>query len=91
MGLFNLRKNKRYSYSRIFSKDSILDKKNANLKKIKFKFDEYRLSTSENNSFREKFRNANEDSKAGNEKSVRNRLILNFILLLIGCLLFFLI
>ena len=91
MGLFNLRKNKRYDYSGRFSEEKSYVGTHAKPKKIKSKFDEYRSTVGDNNSFRKKFRNAIEDYKKGSDNSVRKRLIIIFITLITLFLLFFLI
>ena len=91
MGLFNLRKNKKYYYSVRFSEDKSYVVTYAKPKKIKSKFDEYRSTVGDNNSFRIKFRNAIEDYKKGSDNSVRKRLIIIFITLITLFLLFFLI
>ena len=91
MGLFSLRKNKRYNYSGRFSEEKTYVGTHAKPKKIKSKFDEYRSTVGDNNSFRIKFRNAIEDYKKGNDNSVRKRLIIIFITLITLFLLFFLI
>ena len=64
MGLFKLKKNKRYSYSGRFSEDTSYVGKHAVPKKIKSKFDEFRTTAGDDNSFRKKFRNAVEDYKS---------------------------
>ena len=81
MGLFKLKKNKRYSYSGRFSEETTCVGKNSAPKKIKSKFDEFRTTVGDDNSFRKKFRNAVEDYKRGSEKSVRTRLIIITIIL----------
>ena len=92
MGLFNLRKNKRYSYSGRFNEEKIIDgSTHQKPKKIKSKFDEYRSTVGDNNSFRIKFRNAIEDYKSGSDNSVRKRLIIIFLTLIALFLLLFLI
>ena len=91
MALFNLRKNKRYDYSGRFSEKKTYVGTHSNPKKIKSKFDEYRTTVGDNNSFRKKFRNAIEDYKKGSDNSVRKRLIIIFITLITLFLLFFLI
>ena len=91
MGLFSLRKNKRYNYSGRFSEEKTYVGTHAKPKKIKSKFDEYRSTVGDNNSFRIKFRNAIEDYKKGSDNSVRKRLIIIFITLITLFLLFFLI
>jgi len=91
MGLFSLRKNKRYNYSGRFSEEKTYVGTHAKPKKIKSKFDEYRSTVGDNNSFRIKFRNAIEDYKKGSDNSVRKRLIIIFITLIALFLLFFLI
>ena len=58
MGLFKLKKNKRYSYSGRYSDDNSYLGKQSVPKKIKSKFDEYRTTVGDDNSFRKKFRNA---------------------------------
>lgn len=60
-------------------------------KKIKSKFDEYRTTLGDNNSFRKKFRNAIEDYKKGNDNSVRKRLVIILAILITLFLMFFLI
>ena len=91
MGLFSLRKNKRYNYAGRFSEEKNYVGTHAKPKKIKSKFDEYRSTVGDNNSFRIKFRNAIEDYKKGSDNSVRKRLIIIFITLIALFLLFFLI
>ena len=91
MGLFKLKKNKRYSYSGRFSEDTSYVGKNVVPKKIKSKFDEFRTTVGDDNSFRKKFRNAVEDYKRGSEKSVRTRLIIITLILFSLILVFFLI
>ena len=91
MGLFSLRKNKRYNYTGRFSEEKTYVGTHAKPKKIKSKFDEYRSTVGDNNSFRIKFRNAIEDYKKGSDNSVRKRLIIIFITLIALFLLFFLI
>tara|TARA_Y100001970_G_C13513384_1_gene499435 strand:+ start:238 stop:513 length:276 start_codon:yes stop_codon:yes gene_type:complete len=91
MGLFSLRKNKRYNYTGRFSEEKTYVGTHAKPKKIKSKFDEYRSTVGDNNSFRIKFRNAIEDYKKGSDNSVRKRLIIILITLIILFLLFFLI
>lgn len=91
MGLFNLKKNKRYSYSGRFSEDVSYLGKHSVPNKINSKFDQFRTTIDDDNSFRNKFRNAIEDYKNGSEKSVRKRLIFIFISLSTLFLLFFLI
>ena len=91
MGLFSLRKNKKYNYTGRFSEEKTYVGTHAKPKKIKSKFDEYRSTIGDNNSFRIKFRNAIEDYKKGSDNSVRKRLIIIFITLIALFLLFFLI
>ena len=91
MGLFKLKKNKRYSYSGRFSEDNSYVGKHAVPRKIKSKFDEFRTTVGDDNSFRKKFRNAVEDYKKGSEKSVRNRLFIITLTLFSLILMFFLI
>ena len=91
MGLFNLRKNKKYNYAGRFSEEKTYVGTHAKPKKIKSKFDEYRSTVGDNNEFRKKFRNAIEDYKKGSDNSVRKRLIIIFITLITLFLLFFLI
>ena len=81
MGLFKLKKNKRYSYSGRYSEDNSYLGKHSVPKKIKSKFDEYRTTVGDDNSFRKKFRNAVNDYKKGSDYSVRKRLILIFTIL----------
>ena len=91
MGLFKLKKNKRYSYSGRYSEDNSYLGKHSVPKKIKSKFDEYRTTVGDDNSFRKKFRNAINDFKKGSEKSVRVRLLIILIILVFILLLFFVI
>ena len=64
MGLFKLRKNKRYSYSGRFNEEKLIDgSTHQKYRKIKSKFDEYRSTIGDNNSFRDKFRLAINDYK----------------------------
>jgi hypothetical protein len=91
MGLFSLRKNKKYNYTGRFSEEKTYVGTHAKPKKIKSKFDEYRSTVGDNNSFRIKFRNAIEDYKKGSDNSVRKRLTIIFITLITLFLLFFLI
>ena len=91
MGLFKLKKNKRYSYSGRFSEETTYFGKNSAPKKIKSKFDEFRTTVGDDNSFRKKFRNAVEDYKRGSEKSVRTRLVIITLILLSLIMVFFLI
>ena len=91
MGLFKLKKNKRYSYSGRFSEETSYIGKHSVPKKIKSKFDEFRTTVGDDNSFRKKFRNAVEDYKKGSEKSVRNRLFIITLTLFSLILMFFLI
>jgi hypothetical protein len=90
MGLFKLRKNKRYSYSGRFNEEKLIDGSTHHKhRKIKSKFDEYRSTIGDNNSFRDKFRLAINDYKRGSDFSVRKRLILIFTILTSLFLLFF--
>ena len=57
--------------------------------KIKSKFDEYRTTVGDDNSFRKKFRNAVDDYKKGSEKSVKIRLLIILSILVSLFLLFF--
>ncbi len=92
MGLFNLKKNKRYSYSGRFNEEKMIDgSTHQRPKKIKSKFDEYRSTVGDNNNFRIKFRNAIEDYKRGSDNSVRKRLIIILTILIALFLLIFLI
>jgi len=91
LGLFKLKKNKRYSYSGRFSEDNSYLGKHAVPKKIKSKFDEYRTTVGDDNGFRKKFRNAFDDYKKGSEKSVKTRLVIILSILISLFLLFFLI
>ena len=92
MGLFNLKKNKSYSYSGRFNEEKMIDGTiHQKPHKINSKFDQFRTTIGDDNSFRNKFRNAIEDYKNGSEKSVRKRLIFIFISLSTLFLLFFLI
>ena len=65
MGLFNLKKNKRYNYTVRFSEDYTPYGKSTNPKKIKSKFDDFRTTIGNDNGFRNKFRNAINDYKRG--------------------------
>tara|TARA_S200000501_G_scaffold357882_1_gene382024 strand:- start:213 stop:488 length:276 start_codon:yes stop_codon:yes gene_type:complete len=91
VGPFKLKKNKRYSYSGRFSEDHSYIGKHSVPKKIKSKFDEFRTTVGDDNSFRKKFRNAVEDYKRGSEKPVRTRLIIITLILFSLILVFFLI
>ena len=86
-----MKKNKRYSYSGRFSEETSYIGKHSVPKKIKSKFDEFRTTVGDDNSFRKKFRNAVEDYKKGSEKSVRNRLIIITLILFSLIIMFFLI
>ena len=83
MGLFNLRKNKKYNYTGRFSEEKSYVGTYAKPKKIKSKFDEYRSTVGDSNGFRKKFRNAIEDYKKGTDNSVRKRLIIIFLILIV--------
>jgi hypothetical protein len=89
LGLFKLKKNKRYSYSGRYSEDNSYLGKHSASKKIKSKFDEYRTTVGDINGFRKKFRNAVDDYKKGSEKSVRIRLVIILSILVSLFLLFF--
>ena len=91
MRLFKLKKNKRYTYSGRFSEENSYVGKHSAPNKIKSKFDEFRTTVGDDNSFRKKFRNAVEDYKRGSEKSVRTRLIIITLILLSLTMVFFLI
>ena len=91
MGIFKLRKNKRYDHSGRFSEEKSYVGTHAKPRKIKSQFDEYSTTVGDSNSFRKKFRNAVEDYKKGADNSVRKRLIIIFIILIALFLLFFLI
>ena len=91
MGLFKLRKNKRYSYSGRFSEQHLSNDKPTVPRKIKPKFEEFRTTVGDSNSFRKKFRNSINDFKKGSEKSVRVRLLIILIILVFILLLFFVI
>ena len=86
-----MKKNKRYSYSGRFSEETSYIGKHSVPKKIKSKFDEFRTTVGDDNSFRKKFRNAVEDYKRGSEKSVRTRLVIIILILLSIIIMFFLI
>jgi len=91
VGLFKLRKNKRYSYSGRFSEQHSSSGKSSVTRKIKPKFEDFRTTVGHNNSFRQKFRNAVDDFKKGSEKSVRVRLLIILTILVFMLLLFFVI
>ena len=91
MGLFNLKKNKRYNYTGRFSDDSTNYGKSTNPKKIKSKFDDFRTTIGNDNGFRNKFRNAINDYKKGTDNSVKKRTAIILFLLIIFTLIFFLI
>ncbi len=91
MGLFNLKKNKRYNYTGRFSHDSTHYGKSTNPKKIKSKFDDFRTTIGNDNGFRNKFRNAINDYKRGTDNSVKKRTATILFLLIIFTLIFFLI
>jgi hypothetical protein len=82
MGLFKLRKNKRYNHSGRFSEEKSYVGTHAKPRKIKSKFDEYRTTVGDSNSFRKKFRNAVEDYKKKTDSSVKKRLIIILIILI---------
>ncbi|MAU30982.1 MAG: riboflavin synthase subunit beta [Flavobacteriaceae bacterium] len=89
MGLFKLKKNKRYSHSGRYSEDNSYLGKYSVSKKIKSKFNDYRTTVGNDNSFRKKFRNAVDDYKKGSEKSVKIRLVIILSILVSLFLLFF--
>ena len=91
MGLFKLKKNKRYNYTGRFSEDSTFSVKSTNPKKIKSKFDDFRTTIGNDNGFRNKFRNAINDYKKGTDSSVKKRTASILFLLIIFTLIFFLI
>ena len=91
MGLFKLKKNKRYNYNGRFSEDSTFSVKSTNPKKIKSKFDDFRTTIGNDNGFRNKFRNAINDYKKGTDNSVKKRTASILFLLIIFTLIFFLI
>ena len=82
MGLFNLRKNKRYNHSGRFSEEKSYVGTHAKPRKIKSQFDEYRTTVGDSNSFRKKFRNAVEDYEKETDNSVKKRLIIILIILI---------
>lgn len=82
MGLFKLRKNKRYNHSGRFSEEKSYVGTHAKPRKIKSQFDEYRTTVGDSNSFRKKFRNAVEDYKKETDSSVKKRLIIILIILI---------
>jgi len=82
MGLFKLRKNKRYNHSGRFSEEKSYVGTHAKPRKIKSKFDEYRTTVGDSNSFRKKFGNAVEDYKKKTDSSVKKRLIIILIILI---------
>ena len=89
MGLFNLKKNKRYNYNGRFSEDSTFSGKSINPKKIKSKFDDFRTTIGNDNGLRNKFRNAINDYKRGTENSVKKRTATILFLLIIFTMIFF--
>ena len=91
MGLFKLRKNKRYSYSGRFSEQHLSNDKSTVPRKIKPKFEDFRSTVGYNNSFRKKFRNAINDYKKGTDNSVKKRTAIILFLLIIFTLIFFVI
>ena len=82
MGLFKLRKNKRYNHSGRVSEEKSYVGTHAKPRKIKSQFDEYRSTVGDRNNFRKKFRNAVEDYKKGTDNSVKKRLIIILIILI---------
>ena len=78
MGLFNLRKNKKYNYTGRFSEEKTYVGTHAKPKKIKSKFDEYRI----NILFRKKIRNAVKNYKKKADGTVKKRLIIILIILI---------
>ena len=91
MGIFKLRKNKRYDHSGRFSEEKSYVGPHAIPRKIKSQFDEYRTTVGDSNSFRKKFRNAVEDYKKETDSSVKKRLIIIFLILIALFLMLFLI
>ena len=91
MGLFNLRKNKRYNHSGRFTEEKSYVGTHAKPRKIKSQFNEYRTTVGDSNSFRKKFRNAVEDYKKETDSSVKKRLIIIFLILIALFLMLFLI
>ncbi len=91
MGIFKLRKNKRYDHSGRFSEDKSYVGTHAKPRKIKSQFDEYRTTVGDSNSFRKKFRNAVKDYKKETDSSVKKRLIIIFLILIALFLMLFLI
>jgi len=82
MGLFKLRKNKRYNHSGRVSEEKSYVGTHAKPRKIKSQFDEYRSTVGDSNNFRKKFRNTVEDYKKGTDNSVKKRLIIILIILI---------
>ena len=82
MGLFKLRKNKRYNHSGRVSEEKSYVGTHAKPRKIKSQFDEYRSTVGDSNSFRKKFRNAVEDYEKGTDNSVKKRFIIILIILI---------
>ncbi|MBK99500.1 MAG: riboflavin synthase subunit beta [Flavobacteriaceae bacterium] len=82
MGIFKLRKNKRYDHSGRFSEEKSYVGTHAKPRKIKSQFDEYRTTVGDSNSFKKKFRNAVEDYKKETDSSVKKRLIIILIILI---------
>ena len=79
MGIFNQRKNKKYSYKARYSHDPI---------EIKPKFDEFRSTIGDNQSFKEKLKLVLKDSRSNQEKPIIFRILIIALLLLLLFLFF---
>lgn len=72
MGIFKLRKNKKYSYtSRLFD-----GKGEGNPFEIKHKFDDYRKTIGNNSGLKTKINNALDDLKASPDSEVNKRILI---------------
>ena len=79
MGIFKLRKNKRFSYTpRHFD-----DKGEGNPFEIKHRFDEYRKTVGNNSGLKTKFYNALSDLKESQDREVNRRILIIVAVLLL--------
>lgn len=77
MGLFKLRKNKRFSYTpKYFSGD-------GNPYEMKHKFDHYRQTVGNNSGLKTKFKNAFEDYRYNPNKEANRRIVIIIAILLL--------
>jgi hypothetical protein len=79
MGIFKLRKNKKYSYtSRLFD-----GKGEGNPFEIKHKFDDYRKTIGNNSGLKTKINNALDDLKTSPDSEVNKRILIIIAILLL--------